>query len=54
MSGYALELTRMAEKDILRVPKNLRRRIDAEILALIERPRPDGVVKLKATSGGDL
>ena len=52
--AYQLQLTKAAAKDVPALPQNVKRRVDAEILALAERPRPDGVVKLKATSGGDI
>jgi len=36
---------------MLALPRKMGERVDAEILALADRPRPDGVVKLKATHG---
>lgn len=48
---YQLQLTKAAERDVLALPRKLRQRVDAQILALADRPRPDGVVKLKGTKG---
>lgn len=49
--AYRLELTGAAERDMLALPRKMRQRVDAKILALADQPRPDGVVKLKGTKG---
>ena len=49
--AHRLELTKAAERDLLALPRRIKQRVDAQILALADQPRPDGVVKLKATKG---
>lgn len=49
--AYQLQLTNVAERDLLALSDKLRRRIDTQILTLAVEPRPDGVVKLKGTRG---
>ena len=49
--AHQLQLTKAAERDLLALPRQIRRRIDEALLALAEEPRPDGVVKLKGTKG---
>ena len=49
---YQLKIKRSAEQDLRRLPKFLFQRINQQILALREDPRPPGVRKLKGNIEG--
>lgn len=49
--AYSLETTSAADRDLAALPRDVLLRVDAAILALADRPRPHGVVKLKGTKG---
>jgi mRNA interferase RelE/StbE len=44
---YQIEFTKSAIKQLNKLPKNIKERIDARILDLATEPRPNGVKKLK-------
>ena len=44
---YQIEFTKSATKQLNKLPTNIKERIDARILDLGTKPRPDGVKKLK-------
>lgn len=52
MDGYRLQIKRSAERDLRRLPLSLFARINRQILALGDEPRPPGVRKLKGTRSG--
>ena len=43
---YRIEVTQAAARDLRALPANILKRVDARILSLAEKPRPDGVRKL--------
>ena len=43
---YRIEVTKAAARDLRALPANILKRVDARILSLAEKPRPDGVRKL--------
>ena len=45
--AYRVLLTASAERDLEALPKEFLRRVDAQILALADHPRPQGVRKLQ-------
>ena len=49
---YTIRLTREAEKGLRRVHRDDRKRLEAEILALVETPRPRHAVALRGTKDG--
>ncbi|MEJ2746582.1 MAG: type II toxin-antitoxin system RelE/ParE family toxin [Anaerolineae bacterium] len=49
---YQLKIKRSAEQDLRRLPRSLFRRVNQQILALREEPRPPGVRKLKGNIEG--
>jgi mRNA interferase RelE/StbE len=49
---YRLLITASAEKDLRKLPDSLFRRINTQILALRDDPRPAGVVKLSGSLTG--
>ncbi len=49
--AYKVLIKASAEKDIRRLPRNVRERVASAILALREEPRPPGVRKLKGKEG---
>lgn len=49
---YQLRIKRSAEHDLKQLPEPLFERINEQILALREEPRPSGVLKLKGKSDG--
>jgi len=48
---YTVTAETSAERDLKRLPRDLLRRVDAELLALSRNPRPHGVVKLQGREG---
>ena len=46
---YRLLITASAEKDLRKLPDSLFRRLNSQILALQDEPRPAGVVKLSGS-----
>lgn len=48
---YRIVLTPAARRDLLRLPKDMARRIDAHILALADNPYPSGAKKLEGSEG---
>ena len=44
---YQIDVTPAARRDLLKLPKDVARRIDAHILALAENPYPSGAHKLE-------
>ena len=44
---YQIEFTKGAIKQLNKLPKNIKERIDVRILDLSTEPRPDGVKKIK-------
>jgi mRNA interferase RelE/StbE len=50
--AYQIVMTAEARRNMLALPKDIVRRVDACILALAEKPRPPRTKKLKGT--GDL
>ncbi len=44
---YQIELTKSAAKQLNKLPSNIKECIDARILDLAIKPRPDGVKKIK-------
>jgi mRNA interferase RelE/StbE len=49
---YRLEIRQSAERDLLRLPQPLFVRLNRQILALREDPRPSGAKKLKGRLEG--
>ncbi len=49
---YQLKIKRSAEQDLRHLPRSLFRRVNQQILALREEPRPPGVRKLKGNIEG--
>ena len=49
--SYAVAVETSAERDLKRLPRDILRRVDAELLALSQTPRPHGVVKLQGREG---
>lgn len=47
--AYTVELTPHAERQLAKLQKQIRLRIEESLLDLREDPRPDGVKKLKGT-----
>jgi len=50
MARYAIEIVQNAEKEYLKLPQSVKRRIQELILSLENEPRPLGSKKLKETS----
>lgn len=50
MARYAIEIVQKAEKEYLKLPQSVKRRIQELILSLENEPRPVGSKKLKETS----
>ena len=48
---YTVVVETSAERDLKRLPDDLLRRVDAELLALSGNPRPPGVAKLHGREG---
>ena len=46
-SVYAVEISPSAQRQMMRLPRDVRDRIIARLHALADNPRPPGVVKLK-------
>ena len=46
-SRYEIEFTRTAERSLAALPKDVLKRVDIAITALIDNPRPPGVKKLQ-------
>ena len=44
---YRVELTSHAERDLVRLPRGLRERVVARLVALAVVPRPDGIRQLR-------
>jgi len=51
MAEYQVVLARLAERDILKLPFQIQKRIELAIDRLCMNPRPGGVKKLKGGSG---
>ena len=49
---YRLQIKRAAERDLRRLPRTVFARINRQILALSEDPRPSGAKKLKGRLEG--
>lgn len=49
---YQIEFSKVALKQLKRLPVNIKERIDKKILDLSIEPRPNGVKKLKNTENG--
>ena len=49
--AYEILIKASAEKEIRRLPRNVRERVNSTILALREEPRPPGVRKLRGEEG---
>lgn len=49
MAGYFVEIIQKAEKEYLKLPQAVKRRIQEVILSLEEDPRPFGAKKLRET-----
>ena len=49
--SYSLLLERAAEKDLRNLPPQILRRIDKRLLALSDKPRTRGSLKLKGKEG---
>lgn len=47
---YRIEITRAARRDLLKLPRDIARRIDAHILALADDPHPAGAKKLEGST----
>lgn len=50
--SYSIQIKRSAERAMGHLPREMRVRIDREILALAENPRPPGAVLLKGGGRG--
>ena len=48
---YTVAVETSAERDLKRLPRDILRRVDTELMALSQNPRPHGVVKLQGREG---
>ena len=48
---YKIELTPAARRDLLKLPRDILRRVDAHLLALAEHPYPPGANRLRGDEG---
>ncbi len=49
---YQIEISKGASKQLKKLSKDIREKIEAKIQELVDEPRPDGVVKLKDIENG--
>ena len=49
--SYTVAVETSAERDLKRLPRDILRRVDAELMALSQNPRPHGIVKLQGREG---
>ena len=48
---FRVEVTPAARRDLVKLPRDVLRRVDAHILALADNPRPPGTKKLQGDEG---
>ncbi|MFH1743411.1 MAG: type II toxin-antitoxin system RelE/ParE family toxin [bacterium] len=48
---YTVELSSRAKRELLKLPRDIRKRVTARLINLEENPRPVGIVKLKGYEG---